>query len=69
MQQAWLLSVRPAEQVEAALSDDKTGPTTSVTHDARSRSIGISLDGPQDVTLIAWRHTSFAPRNPKASHG
>jgi hypothetical protein len=58
-----------AEQVEAALSDGTTRPTASVTYDAQSRSIGISLDGPQDVTVIAWWHTSFVPRNRKAPHG
>ena len=36
-----------AEQVEAALSDGTAGPTASVTYDAQSRSIGISLDGQQ----------------------
>jgi hypothetical protein len=56
-----------AEQVEAALGHDTTGPTASVTYDARSRSIGISLDGPQDVTVIAWWHTSFAPPEPKST--
>jgi len=56
-----------AEQVEAALSDGTTGPAGSVTYDARSRSIGISLDGPQDVTVIAWWHTSFVPPEPKST--
>jgi hypothetical protein len=56
-----------AAQVEAALSDGTSGPAASVTYDARSRSIGISLDGPQDVTVIAWWHTSFAPPEPKST--
>jgi hypothetical protein len=56
-----------AEQVEAALSDGTTGPAASVTYDARSRSIGISLDGPQDVTVIAWWGTSFVPPEPKST--
>ncbi len=56
-----------AEQVEAALSDGTTGPGASVTYDARSRSIGLSLDGPHDVTVIAWWHTSFAPPGPKST--
>ena len=56
-----------AEQVEAALSKGTTGPAASVTFDARSRSIGLSLDGPQDVTVIAWWHTSFAPPGPKST--
>jgi hypothetical protein len=56
-----------AEQVEAALSDRATGPSSSVTYDARSRSIGISLDGPHDVTVTAWWATSFAPPEPKST--
>src|SRR5215831_1629460 len=56
-----------AEQVETALSDGTTGPAASVTYDAQSRSIGISLDGPQDVTVIAWWHTSFVPPEPKST--
>ncbi len=56
-----------AEQVEAALSDGRTGPAASVTYDAQSRSIGISLDGPEDVTVIAWWATSFVPPEPKST--
>jgi hypothetical protein len=56
-----------AKQVEAALSHGTTGPAASVTYDARSRSIGISLDAPQDVTVTAWWHTSFAPPEPKST--
>jgi hypothetical protein len=54
-------------QVEAALSDATTGPGASVAYDARSRSIGISLGGPQDVTVVAWWHTSFVPPEPKST--
>src|SRR5262249_30813363 len=39
-----------AAQAEAALGDGTTG-SASVTYDARSRSIGISLDRPQHVTV------------------
>jgi hypothetical protein len=56
-----------ALQVEAALSDGTTGPGASVTYDAQSRSIGISLDGPQDVTVTAWWHTSFVLPEPKST--
>jgi hypothetical protein len=56
-----------AEQVQAALSGGTTGTAASVTYDAQSRSIGISLDGPQDVTVIAWWHTSFVPPEPKST--
>jgi hypothetical protein len=56
-----------AEQVEAALSDGTTRPAASVTYDALSRSIGISLDRPQDVTVTAWWATSFAPPEPKST--
>jgi len=56
-----------AAQVEAALSDGTAGPAAPVTYDARSRSIGISLDRPQDVTVIAWWHTSFVPPEPKST--
>jgi hypothetical protein len=56
-----------AEQVDAALSDGTTGPAASVTYDAQSRSIGISLDGPQDVTVTAWWGTSFVPPEPKST--
>jgi hypothetical protein len=55
-----------AAQVEAALGDGATGPA-AVTYDARSRSIRISLDGPQDVSVIAWWHTSFTPPEPKST--
>jgi hypothetical protein len=55
------------KQVEAALSDGTTGPNPSARYDARSRSIGISLDRPQDVTVIAWWHTSFTPPEPKST--
>ena len=55
------------EQVEAALTDGATGPTAAVTYDAQSRSIGVSLDRPQDVTVIAWWHTSFVPPEPKST--
>jgi hypothetical protein len=57
-----------AEQVEAALSAAAIGPTAPVTYDAQSRSIGISLQRPQDVTVIAWWHTSFVPPEPKRPH-
>jgi hypothetical protein len=56
-----------AEQVEAAFNDGATGPTASVTYDAPSRSVGISLDRPQDVTVVAWWHTSFVPPEPKST--
>ena len=56
-----------AEQVEAALSVGTTGPTVSVTYDAESRSIGISLGGSQNVTIIAWWHTSFVPPEPRST--
>ena len=55
-----------AEQVEAALSAG-TGTTAAVTYNDQSRSIGISLEEPQDVTVIAWWHTSFAPPEPKST--
>ena len=56
-----------AEQVEAAFSDGTTGPAASVSYDARSRSIAMSLDGPQAVTVIAWWATSFVPPEPKST--
>ena len=56
-----------AEQVEDALSHGTAGPAASVTYDAQSRSIGISSDGRQDVTVIAWWHTSFVPPEPKST--
>lgn len=56
-----------AEQVEAALSDGTTGPAASVTYDAQSRSIGISLDRPQDAAVTAWWATSFVPPEPKST--
>ena len=56
-----------AAQVEAALSEGTTGPATSVSYDAPSRSIGLSLDRPQDVTVTAWWHTSFVPPEPKST--
>jgi hypothetical protein len=56
-----------AKQAEAALSEGTTGPAASVTYDARSRSIGVSVDGPQEVTVIAWWHTSFVPPEPKST--
>ena len=56
-----------AAQVEAALSHDTTGPAASVTYDAQSRSIGISLVGPHHVTVTAWWHTSFVPPEPKST--
>jgi len=56
-----------AEQAAAALSDGTTGPGASVTYDAQSRSIGISLGGPQRVTVIAWWATSFVPPEPKST--
>jgi hypothetical protein len=56
-----------AEQVEAALSDRATQPRSSVIYDAQSRSIGISLDGPHDVTVTAWWATSFTPPEPKST--
>ena len=55
-----------AKQVEAALSVGTTGPTASVTYE-ESRSIAISLGGPQTVTIIAWWHTSFVPPEPKST--
>jgi hypothetical protein len=56
-----------AKQAEAALSHGTTGPTAAVTYDAASRSVGISLDRPQHVTVTAWWHTSFAPPEPKST--
>lgn len=55
-----------AEQVKAALSHGTPAPA-SVTYDSPSRSIGISLDWPQDVTVTAWWHTSFVPPAPKST--
>jgi CheY-like chemotaxis protein len=55
-----------AEQVEAALSHGAP-EVAAVTYDARSRSIGISLDVPQDVTVTAWWHTSFVPPEPAST--
>jgi CheY-like chemotaxis protein len=56
-----------AAQVQAALSHGKAGPAASVTYGARSRSIDISLDGPQHVTVTAWWHTSFVPPEPRST--
>src|SRR5262249_35485597 len=56
-----------AGQVEAALSDGTTGPAASITYDAPPRTIGMPLDRPQDVTVIAWWHTSFVPPEPKST--
>jgi hypothetical protein len=56
-----------AQQVEAAFSDGTTGPAASVSYDDKSRSIGMSLDGPQAVTVIAWWGTSFVPPEPKST--
>jgi hypothetical protein len=56
-----------AAQVEAAVSDGTTGPAASVTYDAPSRSVGISLDQPHGVTVTAWWHTSFVPPEPKST--
>jgi hypothetical protein len=56
-----------AQQVEAAFSEGTTAPAASVSYDARSRSVGISLDGPQAVTVIAWWGTSFVPPEPKST--
>jgi hypothetical protein len=56
-----------AAQVEAALSHGTTGPAASVSYDTQSRSIGISLDRPQHVTVTAWWHTSFVPPEPKST--
>jgi hypothetical protein len=53
-----------AQQVEATLSDSTTTPAT---YNAQSRSIGISLDQPQDVIITAWWHTSFTPPEPKST--
>ncbi len=56
-----------AVQVEAALSDGTTGSVASVTYDAKSRSIGVSLDRQQHVTGIAWWLTSFVPPDLKST--
>ena len=56
-----------AAQAEAALGAGAPGPAAPVTYDARSRSIGISLDRPQRVTVTAWWHTSFAPPEPEST--
>jgi hypothetical protein len=56
-----------AEQAEAALSDRTAGPTASVSYDARSRSIALSLGRPQHVTVTAWWATSFVPPEPKST--
>jgi len=53
---------------ETALRDGTIGPSASIPYDGQSRSIGISLDGPQGVTVIAWWATSFVPPEPKAPH-
>jgi hypothetical protein len=56
-----------AGQVEAALSHEAPPGAACVTYDARSRSIGISLDAPQDVTVTAWWHTSLVPPEPAST--
>lgn len=56
-----------AEQVEAALSRSTTAPAASVTYDARSRSVSVSLDRPQHVTVTTWWGTSFVPPEPKST--
>jgi len=55
-----------AVQVKAALSHTP-GPATSVSYDTQSRSIGVSLDRPHHVTVVAWWHTSFVPPDPKST--
>jgi hypothetical protein len=57
-----------AKQVEAALRDaTTTDPGALVSYDADTRSIGVSLPAPQDVTVIAWWHTSFVPPEPRST--
>jgi hypothetical protein len=56
-----------AKQVEAALSDATTDPGTSAAYNADSRTIGVSLHAPQDVTVIAWWHTSLVPPEPEST--
>jgi hypothetical protein len=56
-----------AKQAEAALTEGTTRPAAAATYDPQSRSIGISLDRPQDVTVTAWWHTSFVPPEPKST--
>src|SRR5262249_10261521 len=54
-------------QYEPTITDATTGPAASVTYHSLSRPIGIPLDRPQHVTVIAWWHTSFAPPEPKST--
>jgi hypothetical protein len=56
-----------AEQVDAALDQGTAGSAAAITYDVQSRSIGISLDRPRHVTVIAWWHTSFGPPEPKST--
>ena len=58
-----------AKQVEAAVGNGTTEVAASVTYDAQSRSIGISLDASQHVEVIAWWGTSFVPPEPKSTSG
>lgn len=56
-----------AAQAEAALGHGTAGSPASVSYDAQSRSIGLSLDRPRHVTVTAWWHTSFVPPDPKST--
>src|SRR5215475_15824890 len=56
-----------AAQAEAALRDRTARPAAAATYDAQSRSIAISLDRPQVVTVTAWWATSFVPPEPKST--
>ncbi|MCP2326980.1 hypothetical protein HDA40_005487 [Hamadaea flava] len=56
-----------AMQVEAAVADTTDEPASSVTFDAGTRTLDVSLAAPRQVTVVAWWHTSFTPPEPRST--
>jgi hypothetical protein len=55
-------------QVRASLTRDANVQTgLAVTYDPETRTADLHLDGPQDVQVVAWWHTSFTPPEPRST--
>jgi hypothetical protein len=49
-------------QVRVTLTGDAKAQTgLAVTYDPPTRTVDLRLDGPKDVPVVAWWHTSFTP--------
>jgi hypothetical protein len=50
--------------IVAQVQASRTGDALAVTYDPQTRAVDLHLDEPEDVQVVAWWATSFAPPEP-----